>query len=419
MLFNIIGCGPTGMTIAWNLVNRGHRVNIYERKDGPGGSWWEPDKGPRDYHAYRAVFNRSFVNTHRLLNQMGLNWDDYFGKDPSKGINFLKYFDPMDYPKVILLALRVFMNPQHYKKVSLKSCVKNFSGKSKKLFLGLPYTIDGVPWDRMTAYEFFQSINMVAFSIPEQTQIVSGAVLFNRMKDVLEERGVVFNFGMELLNISYSPDSYRAMFTDGTELSEGTLVLAVDNGPARWLIGDNWGPNAQSKLESGMYTCMNILFYYDKNMSPLPKSDMDYLVESDLNILAKADGNTVSCVLCDVDKIHKIPPGRLVNMVLEQTGLPKPIDHKICWGSEWNGQYWTHSQTSGAYPLEGTLPFYGECSRVALVGMMSPRQTPYASIEAAIEVGNTFTEVEPLYPLTLTRVLIIILIIIIFTYTYN
>ena len=414
MLFNIIGCGPTGMTIAWNLINKGHRVNIYERKDGPGGSWWEPAEGPRDYHAYRAVFKRSFVNTRNLFNQMGINWDDYFGKDPSKEIDFLKYFDPLDYPKVIVLALRVFLNPNYYKKINLKRCVKTFSERSKKLFKSLPYTIDGVSWDRMSAYEFFQSINMVVFSLPEQTQIVSGAILFNRMKDILEEKGVEFNFGMELLNISYSPSSYRAMFTDGTELTDGKLILAVDNGPARWLIGDNWGGQAQMKLESGMYTCMNILLYYDSNMSPLPKSDMEYLENSELNILAKADGNTVSCVICDVDKIHKIPPGTLVNMVIEQTGLPTPVDHKICWGSHWNGQYWTHSQTSGAYPLDGTLPFYGNCSEVALVGMMSPRQTPYASIEAAIEVANAFTGNEVLYPLTLTRTVLILFLFLVF-----
>lgn len=418
MKVHIVGAGPTGLTIAWNLINNGYTVIVYDKKEGPGGSWWEPE-GERNYHAFRSVFRKGFVNTRNLLQQMGLKWSNYFGKVPSNDTNVLKYFELSDYPKVIWLALKVFTNPEKYKKINLKDCVENFSDVSKKLFEHLPYSIDGVCWCRMTAYEFFQSINMVTFDIPGETQIVSGRVMFTDMKNILEAKGVIFKFDKELLKVSYNPKSYYAMFTDGHEINDGILVLAVDNGPARWLIDDNWGERAQKKLESGMYSCMNILLYYDQIMAPLPKTELEYCIGSELKILAKAYDNTISCLILETDKIKNIPSGPLIEMVLSQTGLPKPIESKICWGSHWNGSQWTHSQTSGAYPLEGTLPFFGKSSRVALVGMMSPRQTPYASIEAATEVANAFTKEtfgigKVYYPFTLVFFLIIISFIITF-----
>lgn len=413
MKVHVVGAGPTGLTIAWNLINNGYTVIVYDRKEGPGGSWWEPE-GERNYHAYRSVFRKGFINTRNFLNELGLKWNDYFGKVPSNDLQILKYFEISDYPKIIWLALKVFTNPEKYKKINLKDCVQNFSEISKKLFEHLPYSIDGVCWCRMSAYEFFQSINMVTFDIPGETQIISGRKMFGDIKNVLESKGVIFKFHKELLKVSYHPDSYYAMFTDGDEIDDGMLVLAVDNGPARWLIEDNWGGRAQKKLESGMYTCMNIIMYYDRNMAPLPKTDVEYAMNSELKILAKAYDNTVSCLICETDKIKNIPSGPLVEMIRSQTGLPKPLEYKICWGSSWNGSQWTHSQSSGAYPLEGTLPFFGESSKVALVGMMSPRHTPYASIEAATEVANTFTKetfgIGKIYfPFTLTLFLLFII----------
>ena len=44
MKIHIIGAGPTGMSLAWEILRSGdHDVTIYDRKVSAGGSWWEPD----------------------------------------------------------------------------------------------------------------------------------------------------------------------------------------------------------------------------------------------------------------------------------------------------------------------------------------------------------------------------------------
>lgn len=40
---HIIGAGPTGLSVAWELLTQtDKKVIIYEKKSSAGGSWWEP-----------------------------------------------------------------------------------------------------------------------------------------------------------------------------------------------------------------------------------------------------------------------------------------------------------------------------------------------------------------------------------------
>jgi protoporphyrinogen oxidase len=75
MKVHIIGAGPTGMSLAWEILRSGdYDITIYDRKTSAGGSWWEPEEGPRDLHAHRIVFDKAFVNTQSLFKEMGINW---------------------------------------------------------------------------------------------------------------------------------------------------------------------------------------------------------------------------------------------------------------------------------------------------------------------------------------------------------
>ena len=79
MKIHIVGAGPSGMSLAWEILRAGdHDITIYDRKPSAGGSWWEPDVNTRDLHAHRIVFDRAFVNTHSLFEEMGIQWDDIF-----------------------------------------------------------------------------------------------------------------------------------------------------------------------------------------------------------------------------------------------------------------------------------------------------------------------------------------------------
>ena len=64
MKIHIVGAGPTGMSIAWELKKfTDHEVVVYDKKLSAGGSWWEPSVDTRDMHAHRIVFDRAFINT--------------------------------------------------------------------------------------------------------------------------------------------------------------------------------------------------------------------------------------------------------------------------------------------------------------------------------------------------------------------
>jgi len=140
-----------------------------------------------------------------------------------------------------------------------------------------------------------------------------------------------------------------------------------------------------------------------------------------------SDEKTVSCVICDLtEEVLTCPPEELRTKVLECLDVPLPKSIRIGWGSNWNEETgrWEFTQSSGVLSLHGQLPFFGKCPNVAMCGMMSPRNTPYSSIEAAVEVSRSlshkcFGTREPLNPLLLTQVLsltIVVLIVLILIY---
>jgi len=122
MKVHIIGAGPTGMSIAWELAKlKKHDVTIYDRKPAAGGSWWEPDMEERNLHAHRIVFDRAFINTRTMFNEMNIKWDDMFKKVEDDVNSFLlKQFTPSDYLALTSLATSVIMNPDKFMKISLK-----------------------------------------------------------------------------------------------------------------------------------------------------------------------------------------------------------------------------------------------------------------------------------------------------------
>ena len=95
MRVHVIGAGPTGMSVAWEILrSTDHQVTIYDRKESAGGSWWEPSGGKRDLHAHRIVFDNAFVNTNSLFEEMGIEWDDMFQSADTRVYTCLLYTSP-------------------------------------------------------------------------------------------------------------------------------------------------------------------------------------------------------------------------------------------------------------------------------------------------------------------------------------
>jgi hypothetical protein len=421
MKIHIVGAGPTGMSLAWELLRTGdHEVTVYDRKTSAGGSWWEPDEEVRDLHAHRIVFNRAFVNTQSLFNEMSISWDTMFqAKDNGEHIGFvLRSLSLRDYGTLISLFTRVLSQPKKYKSISLKEAVGTLSEKGQAVIEHLPLIMDGVTWNVMSAYEFVKNLDHVGLSTP-YTQRVSGKVMCDAMEEAVIEAGGNFVFGTELVSVKYEEDSYEAQFSSGEIIDDGMLFLCLDNSPALKLLGDNWGSDADKKVRESTYGAINILIDYE---NPLKlKSDLEIATSTEWNLQPKvlSDGKTVSCVICHLtEDILTTDPETLKAEVLRQLKLSEPNNIRIGWGAEWNGKIWEFSQSSGVLSLHGQLPFFGKCSKVAMCGMMSPRNTPYSSIEAAVEVSRAlchehFGTREPLQPILLSQVILLLLVLLI------
>jgi len=421
MKIHIVGAGPTGMSLAWELLRTGdHEVTVYDRKTSAGGSWWEPDEEVRDLHAHRIVFNRAFVNTQSLFNEMGISWDTLFqAKDNGEHVGFvLRSLSLRDYGTLISLFTRVLSQPKKYKSISLKEAVGTLSEKGQAVIEHLPLIMDGVTWNVMSAYEFVKNLDHVGLSTP-YTQRVSGKVMCDAMEEAVMEAGGNFVFGTELVSVKYEEDSYEAQFSGGEIIDDGMLFLCLDNSPALKLLAENWGPDADKKVRESTYGAINILIVYE---NPLKlKSDLEIATSTEWNLQPKvlSDGKTVSCVICHLtEDILTTDPETLKAEVLRQLKLSEPNNIRIGWGAEWNGKTWEFSQSSGVLSLHGQLPFFGKCSKVAICGMMSPRNTPYSSIEAAVEVSRAlchehFGTREPLQPILLSQVILLLFVLLI------
>ena len=426
MKVHIVGAGPTGMSLAWEILRSGdHEITIYDKKTSAGGSWWEPTEEIRDLHAHRIVFDKAFVNTQNLFNEMGIKWDDIFEPVQENAYGYvLQSLSLKDYGTLSSLAARVLTKPKKYKSISLKDALGPLSDDGQKILEHLPLIMDGVTWDVMSAWEFVKSFDHVALS-KQHTQKVSGKVMCDAMQRALEEVGVEFEFGKELVNIDYMEDGYTADFSDRTKIGDGILFLCLDNSPAYKLLGDNWGPDAEKKVRDSTYGAINILFDFDEPVEL--KSDLEIAATTKLKLqpVVLSNEKTISCVICNLtEDILTMPPEELRTLVLGELDVPLPKEIRFGWGANWDGKRWQFSQSSGVLSLYGQLPFFGECPNVAMCGMMSPRNTPYSSIEAAVEVSRSlshkcFGTREPMNPLLLTQVVsvtFLVLIVLILIY---
>jgi len=421
MKVHIVGAGPTGLSLAWEILHSGeHDVTIYDRKIAAGGSWWEPDVEVRDLHAHRILFDHAFANFTSLITEMGMDWHDLFlPVDKKKYLGFmLRSLSPGDYITLALLFTKVYTQSEKYKGTSLKDAVGPLSMSGKKYVEHMPLIMDGVTWDIMSAYEFVKSFDHVGLS-GIYTQRVSGKVMCDAMEKAVMGAGANFVFGTELVGVKYGKNDFVATFSDDRVIKDGLLFLCLDNSPALKFLGDNWGPDADKKLRASTYGAINVLLDYD---TPIKiKTDIEISTTTKWNLQPKilSDCKTLSCVICDLtDEIVGTDPERLKAEVIKQLGVPTPKSVRIGWGAEWKEGKWVFSQSSGVLSLHGQLPFFGRCPKVAMCGMMSPRHTPYSSVEAATEVSRALSHMcfgtrEPLKPLLLSQVLVFALVLLI------
>jgi hypothetical protein len=170
----------------------------------------------------------------------------------------------------------------------------------------------------------------------------------------------------------------------------GHLTTLLNNYPIRFPL-------------STIYTSICILYHIDYEIVLPP--EIEICMKTEWNIICSKlyNENIVSCVLCNTESLSKkintsvieTQPLILIKEVWRQvknvSGLQEYESARICWGSEWNekNNMWHLNQSSAAFSKDGIDFKISE--NLFACGMMNKRITPYASIEAACEVANIFS----------------------------
>lgn len=167
MKIAIIGAGPTGLTLAHYISKHTNsEITIFDRESTVGGchrvrrvNGSFTEHGPR-------IYNSNYLNFKRLLNELNLNFHDYFTeyKFTIFGIT-REIISKFTIREFLLLALEFFglFYKRNLESV-LEFCEKhNFSEISKKELDRVCRLTDGAGIDRYTIYELMQLPNQHAF----------------------------------------------------------------------------------------------------------------------------------------------------------------------------------------------------------------------------------------------------------------
>lgn len=389
---HIVGGGPSGIATAVNAKKHGYNVILYEKHDLLGGSWIEPFN-TRNLHAPRVLFKEASPNFLALLKDLHLDYNKYF-KSYSQINTYQTLFKSLALFDYFVLLQSILSN----KYTSVADNFKTMSNTGKSFFKALSYIIDGVSWNKMTLYELLNAFIKTGLS-SSQHQRVSGYIFCRDMENAVRNLGITIEKQSKLVYIN-KDDSYLKFISNTVKYdSDNIVVLCVDPGALAKLL-NNYSIKLPLKM---VYSSICILYYIDYEID-LP-SEIDICMNTNWNVICSKlyNENIISCVLCNVESVSsntntsviKTEPLVLIKEVWRQvksvTKLKTYTSSKICWGAKWNKKYnmWHLEQSSAAYSKD--LIDFKIDEHLYSCTMINKRVTPYASIEAACEVANTFS----------------------------
>ena len=435
MKVHIIGAGPSGISLAWALSHQPYITPIlYDRQKVVGGSWVEypAPPGERELHAWRLLFKNASPNTRMLFKQMGLRWDDYFTKANDSFVNTL--LQNTRFPDV-LISLKLYFETcflNKHKDRTLKQCTTGCSSTFKDTINRLCYHMDGVGYHVMTCYEFFKAFDYVGLSRVE-TQRGNGYAMCKDLEKALLDRNIEINYEHEL----YQADIPRSSFflkdkTNNTIhiqpniINDEYVILCIDAKPLRSLLPESQKAKIPTKT---IYGSISITYTFDKDIEQ-NFNHYDILMKTKYKLIVTVlpDKRSICCVICDMKRVIEIPPKilerRVWDMMTTVVQLPMYVKSSIHHGSHFDEhtKQWTIKQSSNVIGTKGAI--HRKLARnVYACGMMTERNTPYASIEAACESGFKLAHevfnckgMKPKTALTISSLVVLFLIILLFYY---
>lgn len=168
----IIGGGPTGLTLSWYLSQSTivNKILLIDKNKTLGGCHRVvrtennlfTEHGPR-------VYSSAYINTKKLLSNMGLSFDNYFTK---YNFGFTRILNNVfhtlhlyEIKSFIKAYINFAINNNYGKNITVSEFMNdnNFSHNTKLLLDNLCRLTDGGDSSRYTLYEFLQLANQNAF----------------------------------------------------------------------------------------------------------------------------------------------------------------------------------------------------------------------------------------------------------------
>jgi hypothetical protein len=395
MVLHIVGAGPSGVTVAWYMAKRGEKVHLWEKRDLPGGSWWTPNHSEdADRHAARVLFRDCQPNWFNLLSEMGLDYNTYYKPDkdvvPDSIVAMTRSLTLRDHLITVGVLLCAGVNHDWAKTTVLDDALKSkMSPKGMSFINALTTSVDGVRADKMTVWELAESMNRTILS-GAWTERVQGRKLGEDLARRLRMVGVKLHMGAELLDV----EPPNVTFGGDRTVTLGDadkVVLCLDPSAALQYVDKFW----DSTVDNVLYGTRSFLFKYPKRFK-LPSAQESLMRSNNAFIPSwvPGEGETTTLHVADYKGEWKT-----MEQCVKTLGIPKPLGWRECED--------TQDMSSAAWTSH-SIPTQSNHRQVHMVGMLSPRDTPYASVEAAAEVAIRWCGERPLEPVKSSTIALIL-----------
>ena len=437
MKYIIVGGGPTGLSLAYQLAIQGYPVELFERSYQLGGSWnaqWIDNQ----FFSENSPRVLSYSNyTKALLDDLGLESNDYhpiYGSITSSMSKFIRffhsYFSFTDYIEFVLSAIkyRIVMKPHMNMHIWMEH-FSNLSSQAKKALRILCITICDRP-ENTNINDFFSSLSantkLMQFKDPNKWHRIIESRIHSlphvnihkstEIVEILERNHSVYGVVSRNNKTKYINEHYGDRIVLCTQ-SDGILSIIRNSRPSirnnwysfswlsRWCketyyIGFGFQLHFREKIvfpEDWCWSCKG-----DWTVIILPVSDWLHKSSKHTNVQTVwscciVDMDTVSRRIgktaneCDVEEITSECLYQ-INNELPYT-LPEPLKITHSEGLRRENGKWISKNTGFTRSTFGYLPVRGKMANLFAVGSFNDLGTPSIShMETAIKSSVQFME---------------------------
>lgn len=462
MTIYICGAGPTGLSLAWLLKNKGQQIVVIEKYKAAGGTWAARWLRKHEHNLFTQhspqVFSTSYVNTLALWKEMGIDYTTFLQNYvPGWLKELMKKTSLNDKLLLGFVFLLYMISPNKYKKITVQEQFqKKLSASGWDILTSFCYLVDGVPPSIMTVHEIYEGLNQtILYKFMEMSEPSDSSTGFitQWMNSLNKHDNISFQFNTKLEKLSISKDNkIQLELSPSKQLltieDQDQLILALDPlslskvlSQSDEHIKNNWGDwnKVQKHIQKGIYTSLSVQYHFSKNTTIIIPYNARMGVTTEWGVISMISNFNIPVLSTTVlnmnafssflnKTVNECNPNEVKTEVWRQLkkAVPSLPNYQLATtGTEtaWNGENWSFDISSAARTILGPLPPRGKRTDIAIVGPLNYREYPATSMEAAVECALRFSgnedKIKTPYKLITGIKIIFILVIIFIFYKIN